>query len=104
MTNILRWLLTLVVISCATVAQGPPPLPPPPPFGEVLGRLDIQGVPSQERARLEKTIGLKVGRVLTRESFEKARDVVKKIDLNLSMIMTLDTEDKVAIRIAPRGR
>src|ERR1700682_334972 len=52
---------------------GPPPAPPPPPFGAPLGSIGIAGLTNENRERLMKAIGLKIGDTVTEAALKKGR-------------------------------
>jgi hypothetical protein len=80
------------------------PGPPPPPFGEPLGSLEIEGVSSEVRERLAKSIGLQSGSMVTQDSLRKARLESGKIDPALVLVMTLGKDGRPKLRISPRPR
>jgi hypothetical protein len=77
------------------------PAPPPPPFGEPLASIEIEGVSSEVRARLVKTIGLQTGSVLTEESLQKAKIEARKVAPGLLFVMTLGGDGRPKLRISP---
>jgi len=78
------------------------PAPPPPPLGQFLGSVEIRGVSNDVRERLKKIPELRPGSMLTEDSIRKARRSLVEIDPKLVLSMTLDSDGKPVIRIAPR--
>jgi hypothetical protein len=81
--------------------SGPPPAPPPPPFGATVGSINIVGLTNQNRERLAKIIGVKVGDTITEESFKKARSEARKFSPPMFFRMSLETGGKLRLQFEP---
>lgn len=81
--------------------SGPPPAPPPPPFGATVGSIDIVGLTNENRERLVKAIGLKVGDTLTEESFKKAGSEARKFSPPMFCRMSLGAGGNLRLHFEP---
>jgi hypothetical protein len=81
--------------------SGPPPAPPPPPFGATVGSIGIAGLKNEDRERLVKAIGLKVGDTVTEESFNRARSEARKFSPPMFFRMSLETGGKLRLQFEP---
>jgi hypothetical protein len=82
--------------------QGPAPAPPPPPFGAAVGSLSISGLMDEAREKLLKAVGLKVGDIVTEESFNRARNAARNFNPSMFFRMSLDGYGKLQLQFVPR--
>jgi hypothetical protein len=82
--------------------HGSAPAPPPPPFGAAVGSTGISGLTDEARERLMKSVGLKVGDIVTQEAFVQARNEARAFSPSMFFQVSRDGYEKLRLQFVPR--